>query len=352
MFGFRKWATAAVAGAAVAGGLAIGGAPATAAGGTASAAGKKCSVNAKLVPSCGVLWGGAAGGFTSTPRDKAIKDWEKLSGRTATIWHQYHKGDELFPTKAEIAMTRDVKNPRVLLINWKVAEGTTWAKVANGSKDARIDRLAAYLKANYKEKFFLAPHHEPENDVNPKAGSGMTAKDYANMYRHVVKRLKAKGVGNAVNVVAYMGNEKWMAQTWWADLYPGDDVVDWIGLDSYVNAQKGGYHYGTFADLLDRKPTSGGPGFYQWATTKHKTKPLMIAEWGVYHSTKKKADKAAIYNTVLPELKKRPGIKALVHFDTPKDDEGDRDISINSDTKALAAFKKIAADPIFNVHIR
>jgi hypothetical protein len=314
---------------------------------------QECKVDAKLVPSCGVLWGAAAGGFSDTPRDQAIQDWEKASGRTATIWHQYHKGDELFPTKAEIAMTKDAANPRTLLVNWKVAEGTTWAKVAAGEKNARIDRLAAYLKANFNDTpFFLAPHHEPENDVIATAGSGMTAKDYAKMYRHVVTRLKAQGVTNAINVVAYMGNEKWMAQSWWNDLYPGDDVVDWIGLDSYVNAQPGGYHYGDFADLLDRAPTGGGLGFYDWATTKHASKPLMIAEWGVYHSTTKPADKAAIFDTVLPELKKRPGIKAMVYFDAVKDDEGDRNLTIESSPDTLASFQKIAADPIFDVKLR
>jgi len=312
----------------------------------------ECAVDAKLVPSCGVLWGAAAGGFTATPRDQAIQEWEATSGRTATIWHQYHRGDELFPTKAEIAMARDPEKPRILLINWKVAEGTTWAKVAAGQQNARIDRLAAHLLADYTEKFFLAPHHEPENDVIPTAGSGMTAKDYSAMYRHVVKRLQAKGVTNAVNVVAYMGNEKWMAQPWWNDLYPGDDVVDWIGLDSYVNAQPGGYHHGDFAALLDRAPTGGGTGFYEWATTRHPNEPLMIAEWGVYHSLTRPADKAAVFNTVLPELKKRPAIKAMVYFDTPRDDQGDRDISINSSPAALTAFRAVAADPIFNVKVR
>ena len=87
----------------------------------------ECATDAKLVPSCGVLWGGAAGGFTDAPRDQALKDWEKLSGRTATIFHTYHKGDEPFPTKAEIAMTRDAAKPRVLLLNWKIACGSTWA---------------------------------------------------------------------------------------------------------------------------------------------------------------------------------------------------------------------------------
>ncbi|MFI7602933.1 DNRLRE domain-containing protein, partial [Actinoplanes sp. NPDC049681] len=41
-----------------------------------------CVTGELLVPSCGVLWGAAAGGFTDAPRDTALKDWEKLSGRT------------------------------------------------------------------------------------------------------------------------------------------------------------------------------------------------------------------------------------------------------------------------------
>jgi len=304
------------------------------------------------VPSCGVLWGAAAGGFTDTPRDQALKDWEALTGRTASIFHAYHKGNELFPTKSEIAMTQDPARPRVLLVNWKIAYGTTWAKVAAGGQDARIDAWSAYVKKNYgTQKFFLALHHEPENDVIATAGSGMTAKDYAAMYRYVIKRIRAAGVTNMVNVLAYMGNEKWMAQSWWADLYPGDDVVDWIGLDSYVSAEKGYYHHGTFADLLDRKPKKGGLGFYDWATTKHAGKPVMVAEWGAYHRVGKIADKSFVYDSVLAELKKRPAIKAIVHFDTKKDDQGDRDISIDSTKSSLAAFRKLAANPIFKVKI-
>ncbi|MFG1603356.1 DNRLRE domain-containing protein [Actinoplanes sp. NPDC049265] len=311
---------------------------------------KDCQTDAKLVPSCGVMWGGAAGGFTDAPRDQALIDWEKTTGRTATIFHQYHKGDEPFPTKMEIAMTRDADKPRVLLLNWKIAYGTTWAKVAAGEQDKRIDAFAARVKATYPEKFFLALNHEPENDVVAKGGSGYEAKDFAAMYRHTILRLRSKGLTNAINVMAYMGNEKWMSQSWWKDLYPGDDVVDWMGLDSYVSAEKGYYHYGMFADLLDRKGNNG-PGFYDWATTKHAGKPLMVAEWGAYHRIGKPADKAPQYNSVRPELAKRPQIKAIVHFDTEHDDEGDRDISVTSTKTGLAAFRKLAADPIFNVKL-
>ncbi|WP_305784896.1 CBM96 family carbohydrate-binding protein [Symbioplanes lichenis] len=312
-----------------------------------------CTTGALLVPTCGVLWGAAAGGFTDTPRDQALKDWETLTGRTAAIYHTYHKGDEQFPTKAEIAMTQDPARPRVLLLNWKVAYNSTWAKVAAGEQDKRIDTWSAYVKKNYgTQKFFLALHHEPENDVDATAGSGMTAKDYAAMYRHVITRLRANGVTNAVNVLAYMGNEKWMAQSWWKDLYPGDDVVDWIGLDSYVSVEKGYYHYGDMGDILDRRPTGGGLGWYDWATTTHPAKPIMVAEWGMYHRRAVVTDKSAAFASVLPELKAHPKVKAIVYFDTASDDEGDRDISVNSSPASLAAFKQLAADPIFNVTLK
>jgi beta-mannanase len=187
--------------------------------------------------------------------------------------------------------------------------------------------------------------------VIAKRGSGWEAKDFAAMYRHTILRLRSKGVTNAINVMAYMGNEKWMSQSWWKDLYPGDDVVDWMGLDSYVSAEKGYYHYGMFADLLDRKPTNGGLGFYDWATTKHAAKPLMVAEWGVYHRVGKLTDKSAGYRSVLPELAKRPNIKAIVYFDTKQDDQGDRDISIDGTKGNLAAFRALAADQIFDVKL-
>jgi beta-mannanase len=309
---------------------------------------QRCVTGAKLVPSCGVLWGAAAGGFTGAPRDAENKAWEQRSGRTATIFHTYHKGNDIFPTPGEIAMTRDAAHPRVLLMNWRVDYGSTWANVASGKLDNRIDAAAARFKA-YGQKFFLAVNHEPEDDVRG-AGSGMTAKDFAASFRHTILRLRADGVTNMVSVVAYMGNEKWMAQSWWKDLYPGNDVVDWIGLDSYISAEPGYYHHGMFGDLLDRH-AKGGPGFYQWAVTQHPGKPIMVAEWGVYTRVGHVVSKVQQFNSVVPELAKRPAIKAIVYFDTKHDAFGDRDISMDSSPASLAAFRKLAANPLFNVRL-
>jgi hypothetical protein len=71
----------------------------------------------------------------------------------------------------------------------------------------------------------------------------------------------------------------------------------------------------------------------------------------VYHHVGRVIDKSAAYNSVLPELRKRPAIKAIVYFDTKRDDEGDRDISINSSSRSLAAFRTLAANPLFDVKL-
>jgi hypothetical protein len=324
-------------------------APATTVASRATSA--PCTVTAKLVPTCGVLWGAAAGGFTTTPRDQALRAWEATTGRTASIYHTYHSGDQLFPTKAEIAMATEAGRPRLLMPNWKVADSYTWAQVAHGAADTRIDREAAYLKATFTRKFFLVLHHEPENDVNPTAGSGMTAKDFAAMFRHVVDRLRADGVTNAVSTLTYMSYEKFNNMSWWYDLYPGDAWVDWITLDAYVNAKPGGFHHGDFDYLVHRTTKATAfPGYYTWVTTRHPNKPFMISEWGVFEYATDPAQKAAIFATVVEQLRKLPAIKGLMYFDAPKP-PGGGDTRVDSSKQSIARFRAIAADPLFNVRI-
>jgi hypothetical protein len=52
---------------------------------------------------------------------------------------------------------------------------------------------------------------------------------------------------------------------------------------------------------------------------------------------------------VLPELARHPKVKAIVYFDTAKDDTGDRNIAVDSTPDSLAAFRQVAAAPIFDV---
>jgi hypothetical protein len=76
--------------------------------------------------------------------------------------------------------------------------------------DPELDRLAAHMRRTWTEPFFLTIHHEPEEEVREIPGSGYRADDYAAMFRHVVERLRAQGVVNAVRVFDVMGTAKYV----------------------------------------------------------------------------------------------------------------------------------------------
>ncbi|HEX4431584.1 MAG TPA: hypothetical protein VHZ96_20110 [Frankiaceae bacterium] len=291
-----------------------------------------------LVPSCGVWWGLGAVPLGSESYDQALTNLQTQEGRAADVIHFYHSGTQLFPSASDIAMSKSTGKDQILFENWKPELGHTWAQVAAGvpAVDTEIDNEAAYIKSHYTKKFFLSVHHEPENEIITTPGSGYTAADYAAMYRHVVLRLKADGVTNAIWTMDYMGYSKWCEASWFGQLYPGNDVVDWIAYDPYST---GG---GTFGTMADGKDGTKWAGFYHWATTAHPGTPLMLAEWGVTETTDPNA-KANFFKNMPTLEKSYPAIKALVYWNS-----GGYPTRIDSSPQSLAAFKALAQNPMYN----
>ncbi|MDP9864999.1 MULTISPECIES: glycoside hydrolase family 26 protein [Streptosporangium] len=299
-----------------------------------------CEVTAKLIPSCGAWWGVAPEIFTGLPPRRALERAEERMGRPAGIMHLYHRGPELFPTREERKIARDPGGRRLLLINWKPSSDRTWAEIAAGALDRRIDRLAGHVRKTFPERFFLTVHHEPEDDVREDPDSGMTAEDYSAMFRHVVLRLRQRGVTNAVTVMTYMGAPNWAAKPWFERLYPGDDVVDWVAMDPYVD---GRVH--TFDGLVNktREESAGWPGFYRWMQSRFPGKPIMIAEWGVFERHGQPGFKESFFSSVRREMRDYPQIKALVYFDSPRAPRGDT--RFDTTAGGLRSFSDLAGDP-------
>ncbi|MGC5016641.1 glycoside hydrolase family 26 protein [Streptosporangium sp. DT93] len=301
-----------------------------------------CEVSRTLVPSCGAWWGVAPEIFTGRRPQRALERAERRMGRPAAIMHVYHRDDELFPTPAERAIARDPDGRRILLVNWKPSADLshTWAEIAGGALDARIDRLAAHIVRTFPERFFLTVHHEPEDDVRETPGAGMSADDYAEMFRHVVGRLRAGGVTNAVTVMTYMGAPNWASEPWFERLYPGDDVVDWVAMDPYADHRADG-----FGELVDktRPDFPRWPGFYRWTQERLPGKPVMVAEWGVFERRGRPAFKESFFTSVRDGLGDYPRIKALVYFDSPKAPRGDT--RFDTTPGARRAFGELARDP-------
>ncbi len=302
-----------------------------------------CTVSDLLVPSCGAWFGAATpslnGGFDYAV---GLTEYEAASGNSPDIQHFYKTGGKAFPTQSDIALAeRPGRQRSLLLFNWKPSGSLTWRQVADGGADSDIVSVASGLRA-YPHKLFLNIYHEPEDNVNPAAGSGMTPEDYADMYRHVVDVLRGRGVSNAVYVWNVMGYSGW--DDYLDGLYPGDSYVDWIAYDPYGK----GDSQPNLAHILDATKSSiGWPGFYTWATSKAPGKPIMLGEWGF--DVDAYANPGATLAGQVGALQANfPMLKALVFWNAAG--VGDYRLTQNTAKRQayVAAFRTLAADPYFN----
>jgi len=273
-----------------------------------------CAVNANLVPTCGKPLAGVyarprTGGFP-----QALRAFEQQTGSKTQIVHYFYSGNRLFPSASERASLTQDGAQRLLLANWRVDAGYTWAQVAAGKADARIANEAKYLRSSFNTKFFLTIHHEPENEVNESAGSGYRAADFAAMFRHVVDVLHRNGATNFVPVLNLMGSQKWADKPWFSALYPGDSYVGWIAFAAYAAGELG-VQEGGFADMMTRHwGSSPWRGAYAWATKYHPGKPIMLAEWGIGEKPGSATWKAGFYRSVATSMSSFPALKAMVYF--------------------------------------
>lgn len=318
--------------------------------GEGTGTGSGCVVGESLVPDCGVLWGVAPSGHTGAPRTEALHEFEQDTGRKQDIYHAYHRADSLFPTDEEVAIA---EQGRILFLNWKPRDWS-WAEIAAGhpAVDSYLDRLAEHIRSTYTDQFFFTIHHEPENDVNPRPGSGWEATDYAAMYRHVIERLRGAGVENLVTVMNYLAYVPWTSQPWYPELYPGDDVVDWIAWNAYAYSEPG-YGFGDFGELMNRTSAQhpDWPGFYNWSTAQFPDKPFMLGEWGVWYSEDNPGHMAEFFESVGRQLPLFPRIRAMVYFDTPSD-QRDRDSRPQLTQEGLEAYRTLGTRPYFQVDLR
>jgi hypothetical protein len=220
----------------------------------------------------------------------------------------------------------DLAGGRIPLVNWEPAK-IDFGKIADGSLDATILARANGAKALGK-KFFLDFAAEMNGD---EAWSGNNAPLYIAAYRHIHDLFVAAGATNVVwawcpNVTdIHGGNAATM------DYYPGDEYVDWTGVD--------GYNWGT--------RNGGWQSFEQvfkniYPLLAAKKKPILIGEMA---SAAAGGDKAKWIDEIVPTLRRSfPLIKGVVWFDINKEE----DWRTNSSSESEQAFIRMVKDPYFN----
>jgi hypothetical protein len=237
--------------------------------------------------------------------------------------------------------------PHITWEPWVVGFPYPLDGIIGGLYDTYIIGYAVQTK-NWGKPLFLRPGHEMNGDWYPWGGKnngGSTLNGYGDpakadgperfvaAFRHVRHLFDSVGVRN-VSWVWCPNNGSSPNETWNRpeNYYPGNDVVDWIGIDLYNwgSTQTWSYwtsYFNLLKDVYNLFKTYG--------------KPMMIAE---YASAEDGGSKAQwISDAYLYTKAVFPQIKAITWFNINKE----TDWRINSTPAALQAYQTAISDPYY-----
>jgi hypothetical protein len=281
------------------------------------------------VPSTGAYWGAyvdsGVGSVTGT---------EAQVGRRFGIVHFYHDWFQRWggadASEKALADAGRIIFDSVTPRNYNTGAIVKWAKVADGSQDARIDQLARYA-ISLGHPMFVSFHVEPETDI----GTYGTAADYVAAFRHLVQRFRADRADNVSFVWQVEGWSDWY--TTYLSLYPGDSVVDWIGWDPYNWASCRGAKWQSFASIVQP--------FYNWLRAHgHAGTPLMLSEYGTVEAGDGGTAKGKWFTDGAAAMKRFPQLKAVVAFDSTRDCPW----RVDSSSASLHGFADMGNNPYFH----
>lgn len=265
-----------------------------------------CTVDAALVPSCGVLWGVS----TQPPTVAGVEGIEEKIGRKFDFVYRYHDVNDIVPDGEERALVDRGTFLHLAIASRDFGTGEIpYADIAQGKHDDTL-RAQAEGVASLKVPTFVT--FEQEANQKDKVGQRGSDEEFIAAWRHLHDLYAEAGATNAVWVWVMTGNKQNLPRT--AALWPGNDVVQWISWNIYNQS-------GCRNNKLDvSKYVSFEEGlrvFHDWVTSAglaagiDASKPMMISETGSAQYPKDPQKSAQWYADIPGALKKFPDVKAV-----------------------------------------
>lgn len=284
-------------------------APTAAATATSTTASGPCSLSAKAVPTCGVLWGVA----TRPPTIQGVKTVEAAVGRPFDFVYRYHDLNDVAPDAAERAQVASGKLLHIAIASRDFSSTdrskTGWAAVARGDFDTTLRAQAVGLAALDKP-FFIT--FEQEANQKQKVGVLGSASDFIAAWRHLHQIYAEAGATKAVWVWVMTGSAANLDAA--ATLWPGNDMVDWISWNVYNQS-------GCASNAIDPSKLVSFEDkmkvFYDFVHRRGPSigmdvsKPMMISETGSAKYATQPDLTAAWYAAIPGVLAKYPQIHAV-----------------------------------------
>jgi glycosyl hydrolase family 26 len=215
--------------------------------------------------------------------------------------------------------------------NWTIR-----AAILSGANDEYIESWARGL-AEYGQPLLLRFAHEMHERPYPWAVgvNGNTADDYVQAWRHVRTIFDRYPTSNVQWVWNPNAFGEWTASDYepmYRSLYPGDELVDWLGIDVYNTGPGldwGAPYWRSFRSVLAEP--------YE-ALTRISSKPILLPEVGCAELGGSKA--AWIHEAVASDLPVAfPRVVGLVWFDVMKEERW----ALGSSSQALEAWRTAAS---------
>lgn len=229
----------------------------------------------------------------------AYDPWETLQALPIEIDHWYVS--QSWPWLTQGALRQSSQRAAIMLSFGPsprpLQVGSTLREVAEGRRDAQLRRLARVLARTAGPAILLrwAPNMDLAG-LEPWGGEDPAL--YREAYRHVVELFRAEGATNVHWVWSPSG------QSGLAAYYPGDDVVDYVGLSIFED------------EGWDAALGTGSLSFVEhleplYARVEPLGKPIIIAELGVSGAPERQRGWLAEAAAALPEF---PLVRAVSYY--------------------------------------
>jgi len=293
-----------------------------------------------------------------------IEEFERMVGKhQAIIASSSYWGEQTFPTANMNLIWRHGSLPLVFWSPWdkpyqqdRGPDRFSLQAILAGNWDQYIDKWADGART-FGRPMVVVFGNEMNGTWFPWSGAyyGADAWDnehnnwkgpetYRLAYRHVVDRVRARGVTN-IKWMFHVNNYSYPLDTWnfASSYYPGADYVDWLGLSVYGQQ---------FKD----EPNPDIPSLVDWPYQEicdlDPKKPVMITEWATgdfpFASDIQGMRKPEWIKQALDLFRTRyPRVKAAVYWHErwQNEDQSYSNLRVNSSIEALDAYRKAIANP-------
>jgi mannan endo-1,4-beta-mannosidase len=269
---------------------------------------------------------------------EALLAFERLTGKKLSYAHYYVGWEQL--ANPQLLTQFDQLHSHgwqpVLDVNPYYFAGCPASKlplyraIAQGHCDSFLHRAGKNF-SRLHEPVFLLFAWEMNNSSNAWSirSTGSTPKDFVQAWRHVYSVFQQEKASNVVWV--FCPNVPDDLRASYSQIYPGDNYVDWLGLDGYNwGTTQSWSRWTSFADVFRGSYLKLG------ALSSHK--PIMIAEVG---SVSQGGDKGKWYKDMLTQAlpNQFPRVQAVIFYDEDRAVQEHADWKVDETPESLAGFE-------------